>query len=266
MKYPFFLIILICNGIGFSSCSERFSRVNSATTTSNFEEKTAVPSIAQVVNYAEPIEFYFGLGSRFTPISKEEIVRYTEVKNFLGEEEFKRQTQVEATALIVIQNEKQTDIRYSGDSELLSKEQLSALRNATYGSNFCLKTFFVPRSDEQKDRGYHIYNPHFTISPHKRAEFALGDQAIFDYLRAAIKEDLTDYSENDLSPAMLYFTISEYGALESYRLEGSCGAEILDQKIMDALIALPNKWSPAENENGERLTQELVLSYGLMGC
>ena len=28
----------------------------------------------------------------------------------------------------------------------------------------------------------------------------------------------------------------------------------------------PDQWVPAENEKGEKVEQELVVSFGLMGC
>ena len=105
MKNQFYLPILSSLVLLFASCSQ-------AQTDSNLKEHSAdhiadveVTPIAEVVKYVEPADFYIGMGSRFWPISKSELSKFTDVKDFIGEEEMERQTTVEATALIVIENE-----------------------------------------------------------------------------------------------------------------------------------------------------------------
>lgn len=266
MKNQFYLPILSSLVFLFASCSQ-------AQTDSNLKEQSAdqiadveVNPIAQVVKYVEPVDFHIVMGSRFWPISKSDLAKFTEVKDFIGEEEMERQTTVQATSLIVIENEKQTDTRYSGESEMLTDEQIEVLRNAEYGDHFCLKTFFEPRSDKEEAEGYNIYNPHFTIAPETSASYALGEEMIYDYLKAIIKDELDGVSEKDLSPGKFNFIINADGYLQSIEQNGSCGIKTLDEKLKEALNKLPGKWIPAKNAEGENVSQQLVLSYGLIGC
>ena len=39
-----------------------------------------------------------------------------------------------------------------------------------------------------------------------------------------------------------------------------------DKKMIELITNLPGKWAPAENQKGEKVDQELVISFGLMGC
>ena len=130
----------------------------------------------------------------------------------------------------------------------------------------CLKTFFEPRSDKEEAEGYNIYNPHFTIAPETSASYALGEEMIYDYLKAVIKDDLDGVSEKDLSPGKFNFIINADGYLQSVEQNGSCGIKTLDEKLKKALSNLPGKWIPAKNAKGENVSQQLVLSYGLIGC
>ena len=262
MKIRFCLPAFSCLAGLIASCSN--AQTNSYSKNDRVEAE--VFSITQAVEHVEPVEFYLEIGSRFWPISKSEMVNFTEVKDFIGEEEFNRQTRVEATSLVAVENEKQTDIRYSGDSEKLTDEQMEVLRNAEYGQHYCLKTFFEPRSAKEEAEGCNIYNPHFTVAPETGASYPLGEEMIYDYLKAMIKDELDGVSEKDLSPGMFNFIINADGYLQSVEQNGSCGIKALDGRLKEAISNLPAKWVPAQNSKGEHVSQELVLYYGLRGC
>ena len=36
--------------------------------------------------------------------------------------------------------------------------------------------------------------------------------------------------------------------------------------MIELIYKIPGTWQPAENAKGEKIDQELVLSFGLMGC
>jgi hypothetical protein len=36
--------------------------------------------------------------------------------------------------------------------------------------------------------------------------------------------------------------------------------------MMELIQMTPGQWQPAENELGEKVDQELVVSFGLIGC
>ena len=69
-----------------------------------------------------------------------------------------------------------------------------------------------------------------------------------------------------LKPAKLYFTVSKTGTIENVRLDRSSNYPIVDEAMIELIKNAPGEWLPAENEKGEKVEQELVVSFGLMGC
>ncbi|MEX0272801.1 MAG: energy transducer TonB, partial [Flavobacteriaceae bacterium] len=67
-------------------------------------------------------------------------------------------------------------------------------------------------------------------------------------------------------PAKLFFTVTAKGSLENIRLDRSSGYPSIDEKMLELLPQVPGKWIPAQNRNGENVAQELVVSFGLLGC
>ena len=69
-----------------------------------------------------------------------------------------------------------------------------------------------------------------------------------------------------LQPAKLYFTVSKEGMIENVRLDRTSNFPAVDETMIELITNAPGKWIPAENSKGEKVDQELVVSFGLMGC
>jgi hypothetical protein len=40
----------------------------------------------------------------------------------------------------------------------------------------------------------------------------------------------------------------------------------LDKEVLELIVKMPGNWEPAENANGEKVEQELVFAFGIIGC
>ena len=56
------------------------------------------------------------------------------------------------------------------------------------------------------------------------------------------------------------------GAVEQVKLERSSGYPAIDKVMIELIQNAPHKWSPATNAQGEAVDQELVISFGQLGC
>jgi hypothetical protein len=214
----------------------------------------------------EPIDFTFGIGPRFGPITKSTLTGYTDAEDFLGEIEMERNGKVDSTQLVLIVDDRPTDLRYNGYQRQLTEEQKEILRMASVGSSFHLTTYFEPISKLAEEKGYHIFYPHFTIVPETQATYVFGFDAVCDYLKETVKDDIQNLKEEDLTSAMLSFRVGTSGQVEHPRLMRSCGFSSIDEKLMKAILSIPGSWIPAKNERGESVSQELVFFYGRTGC
>ena len=49
-------------------------------------------------------------------------------------------------------------------------------------------------------------------------------------------------------------------------LEESSGYPAIDKTMIELLTNAPGKWKPAKNAKGEKVDQQLVFSFGEVGC
>ena len=64
----------------------------------------------------------------------------------------------------------------------------------------------------------------------------------------------------------MYFTITKKGEMKDLRIVSTSGYDSIDKKTYEFMSNLKIGWAPAEDEFGNKLDQELVLSYGMGGC
>lgn len=67
-------------------------------------------------------------------------------------------------------------------------------------------------------------------------------------------------------PAKLYFTVTKDGAISNVSLDRISGYVPMDEAMIDLLKNVPGSWQPAENAEGEKVDQELVITFSMSGC
>ena len=90
--------------------------------------------------------------------------------------------------------------------------------------------------------------------------------SVVTHLKESSREARINVDPMKLQPAKLIFTVTKEGNIKNVRLDRSSNYPLVDETMLDLIKNLPGKWKPAENENGEKIDQEQVVSFGLMGC
>ncbi len=225
--------------------------------------------IAFTANILKPdvlTDFFYDFGPRFSPISKEDLLKATSVSDFIDEKETRKYDGVGSTTLIIIENDIQTDKRISGKGERLSKEQLKMIESFEYSSNFLLRAVFRTEDSLAESKGENIYYPHMTVVPEKQAIYDGGKDGLLDYFRQENEKNIYNLDEKKLQPAKLSFTVSKNGTVENAELDRTSGYPHIDEAMINLVNNLPGKWKPAENAKGESVDQVLVVSFGMVGC
>ena len=211
-------------------------------------------------------DFIYDIGPRFGPITKSEIDKITSIEAFLEDEVIKNIVNIKSTSVILLLDDEQSHIRAYGNSRNFTEAQLDILRNSGYSTNFVMRVEF----DEKYPGSEHVFDsyrsPYHTIVPETQASYSDGKDALKLFLRESCQSVLVGVDPEKLKPAKLYFTVSENGTLKNIRLDRDSGYPEVDKKMIELMNELPGTWSPAKNDKGETVTQELVVSFGLMGC
>lgn len=234
--------------------------------TSVSEEVTDNSQVIEKIEQRIFSDFIYDVGPRFSPIKKEELANARSFNDFIGEEHAQRIVSYKSLSVIFIINEEQSDIRESGSSNELTDAQLELLQMADYSTNFLIRADYEEMNKETGKLEDSYSTPHLTIVPEKQAEYVSGKDALMEYLKENSKEVRTNVQADKLQPAKLYFTVTKKGTIEHIKLDRSSNYPSVDQRMIDLISKAPGKWKPAENAYGEKVDQELVVSFGLMGC
>ena len=148
----------------------------------------------------------------------------------------------------------------------LSDTQKELLRSLNYGSNFYIsaRERSLEASIGCQSSDSLIY--YISVIPHKQANYSEGKDELISYLDKNSHNVLVDLQQGQLQPGKLHFVVTADGEVENVRLSSSSGFELIDNRMIELMKDLPGSWDVALDKKGEKVNQELVLSFGMIGC
>jgi len=216
------------------------------------------------VKYAN---FSYDVGPRFYyNVTKEQIQNAKTLYDFLPRAETGQVIEYKSVQLILLKDDKQTDITANGANAELTAKQIAFIKNLDYSNNFLVRAHITRKLLLDGEIENTTITPHLTVTPAKQTEYIPGKMAFLDYFKNNNKENTFYLDEKQLRPGKLYFTINTEGEVSNIYQDDGCGFEKIDKAMLELLKNLPGKWVPAENAAGQKVEQELVISYGLVGC
>ena len=211
-------------------------------------------------------DFIYDVGPRFSAIKKREVDKATSITAFLDEKQLQTIVSLKSVSIILINGDKRTDTKTTGHSEKLTTTQLKLLQSFDYSTSFLIRAEYQQINKVTGELEDSYATPHLTIVPEKEANYLKGKYALKKFLKEKSKIARTDVDPKKLKPAKLYFTVTKKGTIENVKLDRSSGYPLVDEKMIELINNTPERWNPAENYKGEKVDQELVVSFGLMGC
>ena len=210
--------------------------------------------------------FMYDISTRFSSITKSELDKVTSAADFLSKEEIERIVSYKSLQIRIIEDDKQTDKKVEGTTDLLTLDQINMLQSFDYSTNFAVRVDFQQRNGYTGKLEDNYSTPHLTMIPEKQAEYTQGKDALINYLKENSKAEVATVQEDKLRPAKIYFTVTKQGTISEVKLTGTSGYPVIDNKMMELIKNLPGEWKVAKNAKGKKVDQELVFSFGIMGC
>ena len=209
----------------------------------------------------EPPTFVYDVDSRFIAnISKEDIRNAKTIIDLVPEDAGWDNFEFKEVTIKVLPDENNKYAK--GNSKELNLEQINLLKTIDYSTNFVVDTYI--KSEHPSAHNHHPY--YITVTPEKEASYLGGKEALINYLTVNCASTISKTERGNLKSGKAHFTISKEGTISNVNLESTSGYRSVDLKMMELIITLPGVWIPATNENGEKVEQELVFSFGTLGC
>lgn len=233
-------------------------------TTCNKKEKPTATMVGPKI-YTFP-DFIYDIGSLFEPYTIAKIKNATTIKDFINEEDFNEIVTLKFVEIILINN--QTKVKEIGYSTKLTKPQLKLLQSLEYSANVKINVAYTKINKETGILEDALVSPHLTIVPENQATYSEGKDKLKKFLKEKSKNARIEANvePRNLQPAKLFFTVTKTGNIEKVSLDRTSNYPLLDKTMKELIQNLPGTWKPAENSKGEKIDQELVVSFGLIGC
>lgn len=210
--------------------------------------------------------FFFGIGTRFNAIKKRDLDQARSLIDFLGHDHVLSIISYNSVTVTILDEDKPTNVVASGHEMQLNAAQLELLKASEISTNILIDIDYkiiAPVTGILEDSSW---TPYLTVVPEKQAEYIEGNEALLEHIRRNSIEK-TPYLNNARPKAgKLNFTVDKTGKIHNLKLSSSCGDPIIDVRIKELMLDSSNKWKPAENTDGEKVEQSLILSFGSMGC
>lgn len=211
-------------------------------------------------------DFFFDYGTRFNPMKKTIVDKAKSAIDFLPKEQTAQIVEYKSVDVILIIDDKQSDIIETTKDGILTEAQLKLLQSSNYATHIKIKIDYLEAHEASGFIKTGYSTPHLSIVPEKQAAYIYGKPTLLNYFRTQSKALTENFEQDKLRPARLYFTVTKNGALTHINLPVSSGNKALDEKIMMLLLSTSGEWEPAKDAHGQNVEQELVVFFGAMGC
>lgn len=210
-------------------------------------------------------DFFLKISPRFIhTITKEKLHQATSIIDILPEKANQWVHSYQAVKVTVLDGEEEISERGIGDQ--LNAAQSKLVQSANYSTDFYIEADYSIKNDgtgalEKSDLVYY-----FTVVPEKAATYEDSMDKLLSYLKEQSSKKTAYINQYDMKPGKLRFTVTQNGNISNVRLSSTTGYPEVDQQLFDLISEMPGRWNPATNSKGEKVDQELVLSFGSEGC
>ena len=218
-----------------------------------------------LLNYQAEPGFFYDVDSRFMKtITKSDLHNAKSIQDLFSENEINGIESFRDVNIVVLPRDKNKFEK--GDDNTLNSAQLAFLQSVDYSTDICIEAFCKRMMSETWKIEEQCFVYYITIVPEKEAEFKDGQNALIDYLKKNSTETVASVNKDQLKPGKVRFIVTKDGEIGHVALEATSGYTAIDEKMVKLIKSLPGEWEAATNLNGEKVDQELVYFFGLIGC
>lgn len=152
----------------------------------------------------------------------------------------------------------------SGSNKVLSKEQKRILHSAEIANNIKVLVNYKVKNYQTGHFEDKQLNYIMTVIPEKEAEYKGGYDKLIRYFREKSTSEIAAIKTGQLETAYIQFTVTEKGEISDIDLKKTSGSSQIDKLMFELIREMP-EWNPAENSNGEKVSQNFEFALAVPG-
>lgn len=219
-------------------------------------------NLNKILNKRVP-DLYYGVDARFAAVKKSDVHKATTIYDFLNEGEKQQIEHINSVKLILVENNQLSEKRAYGENEYLTDDQIKLLKSTDYFSHFTIRTDFKAKNKDTGKMEERFFGPHITVVPDKQASYVDGKDALIKYLKDGSKASMNVIKDEKLGSIKIAFIVTKDGTISNVEHDAmTTEYQSIDDTLIELIKNIPGKWIPAQNEQGEKMNQELVFTFG----
>ena len=148
-----------------------------------------------------------------------------------------------------------------------TKEQLAIIENAEYNDHLRFSARFNSTKIETGEvEEYKLISQSMSLVPEVQASYKGGMEALVDHLKKHSHDVVSHVKRDKVGRCRIFFKVTERGTIDEVRLVESSNYPEVDESLIELVKDIPRKWKPAKTEQGEKVAQEFVFTFGRAGC
>lgn len=257
---PLSILVLLISAFAFISWSvkDSTSKIVPCAPPSN-------QAVATVERNPSEVFFHYDVASRFRArISAKDLHDAKTILDIVPKKGTEGLEDFENVKIAVLYHDQETVA--VGNNEVLTKEQLDLLKSTSYNTDFYIEAYAQERPTESSLQEPYDLIYYMSVVPETEADYEGGQVGLLTYLRDNSSYTVKDLNARILEPGRLRFSVLPDGEVGKIELESSCGVDHVDGEMLSLIETTAGKWTPAKDQNGNPVEQELMFFFGNVGC
>lgn len=148
-----------------------------------------------------------------------------------------------------------------------TQEQLDLVANADYSDHLRFSARFDRTTLATGEVENNILiSQSMSLVPEVQATYKGGYDALINYLKKTSKDHVKHVKRDEVGRCRIFFTVTDKGSVSEVRMVESSNYTEVDKALIRIVKDMPRKWRPARTENGKKVDQEFVFTFGRAGC
>ena len=209
--------------------------------------------------------FVYDIDSRYLKtVTKSDLLKATSVSDLFTLEETKG-IESFSDVTIVVHNSKGNIVKKGPDGRF-TDEQLVVLHDMDYSTNFNIEAFCKKKNSYSMELEKSCFVYYVSLIPENEATYKFGNDGLIYCLQENSRMAVANIDLEKVKAGKVQFTVTTDGNVENTILSSSSGYTTVDDKMIELIKNMPQKWNPATDAEGNPVSQTLFFSFGRMGC
>ena len=211
-------------------------------------------------------DFYLQIDNRWETITKEQLLQAKSIPDLFESPDYGVRKDFSNSRIYLMEHDRPVYPGVYVLNEVFNDEQHRFLESLEYSTNILFTGINQQLNPETGEFQADSMIRYVTIVPELQAEYERGNDELVRELRRTIETEMWSFGNAEKQPGKYRFVVTENGTIGTIVLESTSGSSWIDEKMISLIQSIRGSWIPAEDAEGNKVSQEFYLFFPIVGC